>query len=346
MSIRIVGFLGLIAGLFSMSVVADVVVMKNGDRITGEIQEIWDKEILIEPAYDDDVKITIPLKEVTYVESDRDFEVIMSDGREVVAKFPGAGVDGSQLIEINGERTQIKLSEIEELDEVDDYYDFEAHADFNLALDKGNTDKLDTRFYTDIMYKAGDHRHIADLTLVREEQDSVTTKEEDKLRYSYNWFFEDPWYLGANIQAERDPVRELSHRYIAGLGLGRDIWDKPRRFLTMQGGLAYLTEEREPTDDQGNALPKVTNDSMAATWSLRFRHDFFGDDLEVFHNQTLLTYITGQSNTVVNTTTGTRYEITDLFYFNITLDYNWESEPAESADKEDLTLTAGIGVEF
>lgn len=337
---------GLIAGIWATAALADVIVMKNGDQISGEIQEIWDKEILIEPYYDDDVVVTIALSEVSYIESERDFEVIMQDGREVVARFPGLGSNGKQIIEIDGEQALITFDDMEELEEVEDYYDFEAHIDFSLALDKGNTDKLDWRYYSDIMYKSGDHRHLGDLTIVREEQDNVTTKEEDRIRYGYNFFFNDPWYVGANASAERDPIRELGHRYIIGASIGRDIWDKPRRFLTMQAGLSYLTEEFEPVDEFGNDLPKKSNDSIAGIWSLRFRHDFLGDDLEVYHDHVISSNVTGDSNTIVTTTTGTRYEITDLFYFNLNADYRWESDPSDSAEKDDLSVTAGIGLEF
>ena len=100
-------------------VYADLVVMKNGDRITGEIQEIWDNDVVIEPEYDDDTKITISLDVVACMESEREFEVEMTDGRKAIAKLAGRGAGGKQLIEIDGKRTSITYDQLEELDKID-----------------------------------------------------------------------------------------------------------------------------------------------------------------------------------------------------------------------------------
>ena len=62
---------------------AGVLVLKNGDRITGEITAICDDEITIEPTYSDEFDVDLDI--VAYIESDREFDIELSDGREVVA---------------------------------------------------------------------------------------------------------------------------------------------------------------------------------------------------------------------------------------------------------------------
>jgi len=315
---------------------ADQVIMKNGDRITGEIQQIWDNDVLIEPEYDDDVKVSISLDLVDYIESEREFEITLADGREVVATLVGRAETGEQIVEIDGQAMTVALSQITELDEIDDYFDWESHVDINAAINKGNTDSVNTKFYADTNLKIGDHRQIASLTLNREEQDGITTKEQDILRYNYNWLFSDPWFLGASLSVERDPIRNLDHRYILGVTSGRDIWNTPRLFLNFQVGLGYLTEE----DTLG-----VRDDSSVAIWALRYRQDFF-TDLEAYHDDSVTYYLTGRTNTVIKTSTGVRYEITDLLYLNLSVDYDYEKDPAAGAEPDDLSVVFGLGVEF
>jgi putative salt-induced outer membrane protein YdiY len=332
--------------LLSLPVLADLVVMKNGDRISGEIQEIWDMDVVIEPAYDDDVNVSIALKNVAYIESEREFEVTMADGRDVIARLVGKGVGDKQKIEIDGEVTSITFDQLEELDEIKDYFDWDSRIDFNFTLNKGNTDSLNTRLFGETNLKLGDHRHIADATFTREEQDRITTRESDLLRYSYNWLFNDPWFLGGSASFERDPIRDLDHRFIVGATIGRDIWNKPRRAMNVQAGLGYLTEESSPTDVDGNPLPKETNESVAVLWAFRFRQDLIGDDLEVYHNNSVNWNITGRTNGSIKTVTGVRYEITDLLYLNASVNFDWETEPAGDAENEDLAVVIGLGVEF
>jgi len=320
--------------------------MKNGDRITGEVLEIWDNDVIIEPEYDDDTQLSISLDNVAYIESEREFEIKMADGREVIAKLSGNGVDGKQLLEIDGKSTSITFDQLEELDEIDSYYDWDSRIDFNFAMNKGNTDSLNTKFFGETNLKLGDHRHIADFTLTREEQNRVTTRDSDLLRYNYNWLFGKFWFLGGSASAERDPIRDLDHRFIVGVTIGRDIWNKPRRAMNFQVGFGYLTEKTSPVDDLGNLLPTDSNQSIAALWQYRFRYDLLGDDLEVYHNNTVQWYVTGRTNTVLKTVTGLRYEITDLLYLNTSLDFDYETDPAGEAENEDLALVIGLGVEF
>jgi len=70
--------------LVSAAVNADILYLKSGDRITGEIKRIWDDEVMIEPEYSDEFAVDLPL--VERIESDREFEIEMPDGTEVVGR--------------------------------------------------------------------------------------------------------------------------------------------------------------------------------------------------------------------------------------------------------------------
>ncbi len=47
------GLLVILCLIFCGFAQADLLVLKNGDRITGDIKRIWDSEVSIEPAYAD-----------------------------------------------------------------------------------------------------------------------------------------------------------------------------------------------------------------------------------------------------------------------------------------------------
>jgi len=58
--IVIYSFVFLLYPLMAQAKAVDVLVMKNGDRITGEITQIWDAEVTIEPEYSDEFKVDVP----------------------------------------------------------------------------------------------------------------------------------------------------------------------------------------------------------------------------------------------------------------------------------------------
>ncbi len=313
---------------------ADVLYLKNGDRITGKIKRIWDDEVTIEPEYSDDFQVDLPL--VERIESDREFEIEMPDGTDVVATMQGVDDDGNQVIVIDGEAKSVSLGALREVDEPEDFYDWEVLVDYSLAVNDGNTDSVNSRLAGEGMFKHGDHRHIGSATFVQEEQDGATTKNQSVVTYGYNWLFSDPWFFAANGQIERDPIRELEHRITTSAGIGRDIWNEPRRFLSVQLGAGFMDEEI--------GLDKETN--TVAAWLLRFRHEFFSDDFEVFHDHSIIETVEGRDNTIIKTSTGLRYEITDLLYLNVSLDWDHETEPAGTAEDTDTTFVVGAGLEF
>ena len=316
---------------------ADQLVLKNGDIITGDIQRIWDNEIIIEPEYDDDTVITISLDLVDFIESGRKFKLTFFDEREVEALLSGSGTDDKQIVEIGEAVTTMDLSEIFELDEIDDYLDWKSHLDINAAINRGNTDSTNVKLFADSALKLGDHRHLASLTFDREEQNGVSTKEQDLFTYNYNWLYAGQWFVGLKGSFEQDPIKNLEGRYIMGLTLGRDLWNKPRLFLNAQAGVGYLLEK----DTLG-----ATNESSVALWALKYRQNFFSKDFELYHDDSATIYLSGRSNNIIKTLTGIRYKITDLLYLNTSLGYNYETNPAEGAENYDMAFLFGFGLEY
>ena len=320
--------------LSSMTASADLLVLKNGDRITGKIKRIWDNEISIEPAYSDEFKVEI--NAVEHIDSDRNFDIYLMGGKSMLAQFSGADAEGKQIIKSVDEEIVIRLEQLFELDEPEKEFDWETNIDFATTIDRGNTDSLDSKLRADTEVTFPDHRHIGEFTFIREEQDGVTTKEQDLYRYGYDWLFSEPWFLATQLTYERDPIIDLDSRIIGSVGFGLDIWRTPRRGLRVQLAAGLQTEK----------VDNESEDSSVATWTLRYRDKLLGDDLELFHNQTITHNLSGRDNTSYKTSTGFRFEITDLLYANVSLDYDVETEPADLADKEDTTLVIGIGAEF
>jgi putative salt-induced outer membrane protein YdiY len=313
---------------------ADVLVLKNGDRITGDIKRIWDAEISIEPEYADEFEVD--LSAVEYIESDKEFEIDLNGGREIVASFAGADSDGNQVVKSDDESISVPVADLFELEEIEDEFEWESNVEASATLNRGNTDTTNTMFRADGMVRFNDHRHFGEVTYFREDLAGVQTKEQDLFKYSYNFLFKDPWFFSADLSFERDPIIELDSRVIVSAGIGRDIWDTPGRTLNVRLGAGFQQEE----------ISSNTTDSSVATWTLRYRQDFFGDDVELFHNQTITWNVSGRTNTSYRTSTGLGYEISDLLTTNVSLNYDYETEPVDVAKNEDIALLFGLKLEF
>lgn len=314
--------------------VADVLVLRNGDRITGEVKHIWDNEVTVEPEYAD--AFQVDLEAIEYIESERELDIELDDGYEATGTLAGASGDGSQVLVTRDGPRNIALADLFEVEEPEDFYDWASHVDFSSSLNRGNTDSANTKLRADGMYKHGDHRHRGEITFYREEFDGVSTQENDLYLYDYNWIFRDPWFFSSELSYESDPIIDLDHRITLSAGVGYDIWKTPRKELSVKLGAGYQDEQ----------TATASNESAVAVWALRFRHEFFGGDFAVFHNHSILDNVSGRANTVLKTSTGVNYDITDLLYSNVRLDFDYETDPVSGADNEDLALLLGLGLQF
>lgn len=315
-------------------ILADQLVMKNGDLITGEISEISDGDVYIEPSYADE--FAVALSEVASIESENVLEIELKDGSKMDARFAGAGEAGEQILVIDGSQVNVGLADLEQAEKPEEWYDRVSHTDLNMTINGGNTDSRTALLYADTRLRLGDHRHLADITLRRDETDGVKTKKQDLFRYEYNWMFNEPWYTGVTGTYERDPIRELDHRYSIAAILGRDLLDDAHRFLTFSFGVGYSEEK----------ISGVAESGAVGIWRLIYEHEFLGGDLSFFHNDSIGYQFYGVNNAILKTNTGFRYDIIDDVYTSISLRYDYETEPAVDAKNQDTTLLIGVGAKF
>ena len=320
---------------FAMSASSDVLVMKNGDRITGDIKKVWGEELFIEPAYGDE--FPVDLDAIATITSDREFEIELRDHSELVGNLTTDDA-GNPVLITGGEMRPFPVSDIEELDEPEAYFDWQVSSLLSGNASRGNSDTTNWRSYNFGMVKLGDHRHTLELVSERQEKDGETSKEQDDVVYGYNWLFSenDDWFLIGNLSWRRDPQRDLDARWIIGVGPGYQIWDDAYRSLRIGVTGDLVLEDIGGDEDE----------SFAPHWGLRFSREFLGGDAKFFHNHDVWRYVTGRENNVFETSTGVRYEITDDLYANLQVDFNYETDPASGADKEDITYLIGIGIDL
>jgi hypothetical protein len=326
---------------------AGVIVLKNGDRITGDIKAIWDGDVVIEPDYADE--FTVDQDDIAYIESDKPFELEYK-GEDMVTRtaiFKGADEEGNQIVELDGEDTVVPMMKIGEVDEVEDFFDWSINGDLNAEINRGNTDSTEVALTSDWYLKYGKQKHFFDTLWVKEENEDpdtgndVTTEDRQRYRYNLNYDIGDPWFTGAYGSYEKDEIKGLKYRYSAVPTLGYKVWDNAGKSLNIQAGYGYEGEETEDNngvrEDDGGGIALLV---------IKANYDFPDPDLSLYANNTTTKAQYGRDNVVNQLNAGVRFEITDLLYFNVETFYDYESEAVAGAEKDDLKILIGIGLEF
>jgi putative salt-induced outer membrane protein YdiY len=228
------------------------------------------------------------------------------------------------------------LADMLELNEPEASFEWDTNIEVSASVNRGNTDSTTAKVRAYSTVKLSDHRHIGDIEYFREKLGIDLNKKRDLFKYSYNYLFTDDWFFTADASVERDPIIKLENRTIFSAGVGLDIWDTPRRTLSIKLGAGFQSEDLDSVETEGSV----------ANWGLSYRQDFFSDDVDVFHRQSIVANLSGRENTSYRTTTGFGYELTDLFSATVSLDYNYETNPAEGAENADMAFLLGLAAEF
>lgn len=319
--------------LCAPSVHADRIVMKNGDVISGKISQVDDQEITIDPAYTK--KFAVKRSAVESIETDGALEVELDTGEVVRARFAGLD-EGLQVMEVAEHPALVSVENMAKATVPQRWYVRESHAEAGLTLNEGNTQNRSAVFNIDTRVRLGDHRQYAKFTTRRDENKGTVTKKQNHATYEYDWLFRRHWYLGATGQYERDPIRDLNHRFTFGALLGHDFVDSAQSFLTIKAGAGYTDED----------LGGVPASGLTGLWELQFRHQLGGSRLEFVHDHNLAYQDYGDNNTIIRSTTGLRMDILWDIYATATYRFNYETEPAPGKFSKDATLAFGLGAKF
>lgn len=325
--------LALTALMISTPLSADQVIMSNGDTISGSISKIEGGKVFIKPAYTDE--FAVDMAEVVSIEAEQTFDVVLEDGAEKPATFEH-GEDGMQTIVVDGEARDVPMADVTIAIPPEPWYERSSKVEANLTWNSGNTDSQNNLIYADTQMRLGDHRHSGDLTFARDKTGDVYTKKQDLLNYSYNYIFADPWYLGATATYERDPIKDLDHRYQVGAIVGRDIINTDTQFLSINAGVGYSEEQ----------YGGVTESGATGLWDLRYRQDFKDGAFAFFHNHNISQHFYGEDNLIFKSNTGFSFDIIKGVYTSISLRYDYETEPPAGNENEDTTLAVGVGAKF
>jgi putative salt-induced outer membrane protein YdiY len=313
---------------------ADVVYLKNGDRVTGEIKEIWDEKISIEPIYADE--FDIDLEDVASVSTDGVFDIELYNDIEGEYTLVQSELPGQVILREGEGEISLALIDLKRVEEVEEFFEWDAKMDLNQTLSRGDTDSFTGNLNADLELKWGDHRTDYVLSVIREEIDGAPVKDIKRFNAGYNFIFSDPWYLAIDANIERDPIALLDRRVSINPGVGYDIYDNPGQLLQVQLGAGWQNEIIDDVEEEGTVID----------WRLTWERDFFDGDFEMFHKQNIYKNLAGRENLVINTQTGFRYEITDDIYINTQLNYDTDSNPAEDTSGENINLVFGAGLKF
>jgi len=331
-------FLILSAILLPGLLMADEIIMKNGDRLSGEITLMDPSSVTMKLSYAGTVKID--RHEIIEIHTDAPSRVMLNDDTLLFGAL-SASEDGPALIvdSITGSEHKCALSDISYLNPpphiAGEGICFTGEINFGGEFKEGNTisTKLSTDFKT--QYDRGIHRYLFNGNAQWESKNRSKTEDNWFIQGRYNRLFAEKWYVLGNMSHQFDEFKGLMLRSVTGGGIGYRFMDEQLRKLSLEGGPNFVYENYKQTGKKY---------MLAFREGSNFEYPLFRNRMFFYHNHSVLQGISDTDTFSVRTSTGFKVPLGMLgLQSALQLDWDWDRKPSPGRQNSDTTVTVKTG---
>jgi putative salt-induced outer membrane protein YdiY len=337
-------FINLLLGFTAVAKnVDDVVELKNGDRLTGEIKGLQSGELRIKSDYMAEA-VRLDWAKVERLESKSMFMIWLVDGKlvtDVIRLLPANSNEVPNFVIGNADQPirvyQLDVIRIAPADRRF-WKRLEGSVDFGFSFTSGN-DQYQTQLAATTTYRTGDHSFTASVDSDFSGQTEGTSLARNQFNFDYRKQLSPRWYIGGLFDLLRSDQQSLKLRTSVGGLVGRNLLQTEHTRLSVLGGLVGTRENYS----ESLGTPKSTNaDAIVGADFATFR--FSSTDIRSRFG--LFPSLTTPGRTRLQVTSDLRIKIVKDLWWGFHLYENFDSKPPVRADKNDLGVSTSLGWKF
>lgn len=316
----------------------DSIVLKNKDKIVGEIKSLDKGVLTVKTDYSDsDFKIT--WLEVISVRSEQTYLLTLSDGSRI----------NSTLYTKPGDTTKVTLKDEFELttDIKNIVYikpvknDFLSRFVASISLGYNLTKSNNLHQFSvssNLSYTAYKWLFTAGFNSVRSNQDDVEETQRTDANIGIKYFMKNDWFYSTSADFLSNDEQKLELRSTIKGGLGKYFTHTNRLYFGGGFGLAFNNEKY--TDESS------TNRNSLEAYGTLMLNIFDLNDLSLSTDATLYPSLTEGGRYRLDYNLNFKYDLPLDFFLKLGLSYNYDSKPVEGASNSDYVFQSSFGWEF
>ncbi|HEU4638377.1 MAG TPA: DUF481 domain-containing protein, partial [Candidatus Binatia bacterium] len=237
----------------------DVVVLKNGDRLTGEIKRLQRGELTFKASYMAE-PVRLDWSKVAKLETGDHYLISMADGNLFSERLRLEDI-GTNNFSI-GPNGVVKVRQLDVVRilpiETSFWRQLEGSIDFGFSFTSGN-DQYQTTFSAAATYRRGDSSFTGRFDSSFSGQTEGSRSARNQFEFDYRKQLSPKWYVGGLLNSLRSDQQSLDLRLTAGGLLGRNLKRTEHTQLSTFAGLAVSREKYriDPARDWATSVDAV-----------------------------------------------------------------------------------------
>ena len=333
--------------LFAMTAAAknvdDVVVLKNGDRLTGEIKGLQSGELRIKSDYMAEA-VRLDWSKVERIESKSTFMIWLVDGKLVTSVMrllpERSNGNANFLIDNSGQTIKVHQLDVIRIAPTDRRFwnKLEGSIDLGFSFTSGN-DQYQTQLAATTTYRTGDHSYTASVDSSFSGQPEGDSTRRYQFSFDYRKRLSNRWYAGGIFDLLHSSQQSLDLRTSVGGLIGRNLKQTDHTRFSVFGGIVGTREHYTAVTEK----PRTTNaDGLAGVDFVTFRFS----KTDIRSRFSLFPSITTPGRMRMQATSDLRIKIVKDLWWGFHVYENFDSKPPIRADKNDLGISTSVGWKF
>lgn len=316
----------------------DVVVLNNGDTVTGEIKGYNEGRLALDT--DHSGVISIKWSKIVSITSSKQFDIETIDGLHHFGSFGPSDPPGKLVIVSGLETMTIGFFDVFDLAPVFQGFwrRWDGSVDFGFNY-TNSTDLTQLNLDADASYRMRNYQLVFDLSTFYSEQEGAVAADRGSLSLRYDRFLKNRWLLQGGVAFERNIQLGLKLRTSVGVGFGRYVVQTNQAQLIPYAGL--LLNYEQPVAGEGR---ENVEGLLGARYSY-FMYDF--PKLTISASVNVYPSFTVSGRVRIEADASVRREIVSDFYMALSIYDSYDSkDPTTQLSRNDWGPTISIGYSF
>ena len=327
-------------GLVSSHQKTDIVHMKNGDRITCEIQSLQKGQLSIKPDYTTDT-IVIDWTRVERLESSQLFVVTDPNGK-TYSGLLAEGVQSRTITIVGRQSHTLSDDSVVEISELGN--NFWSSLSGNIAVGTSFTasnSQATLTVQSGLQYQSKKNFATFNSSSQFVTQEKTTNTDETTVKAAFfHQLSESKWYGGGIANFLSSSEQQITLQSTLGGALARRLIFTNRTNLSAIGGLGY-THERDNSNEASTRHPNSIDAATAVQFSM-FRFKTTSFDTAVWAYPSL----TSPGHFRMTLNQDIYYKFKNDFYVSLSFYDNYDNQPVSGAPSNNFGTTSSIGWSF
>ncbi len=321
----------------------DVVVLKNGDRLTGEIKGLQRGELKFKADYMAEA-VRLDWSKIERLESKSAFLILLINGQRYTGSLRVGSVsglaEGNFSIGAENDNVKVRHTDVLRITPVETSFlrQLEGSIDLGFSFTSGN-DQYQAQLLATTTYRRRSDAFTASIDSAFSGQPKGSSSARRQFTFEYTKQLTPKYYVGGLLDFLTSDQQSLDLRTTVGGLLGRNLVQREQTRLSVFAGVVATREKYSVTTNQTRT---VNADAITGVDFLTFR--FTTTDIR--SRFVLYPSLTTPGRMRMQATSDLRIKVAKDLYWGFHLYENFDSKPPVSAEKNDLGVSTSLGWKF